>query len=46
MFVYIIYVDSTQCEADVHNDEDEEEHQDVDDHIRHTDDDRARLPPH
>ena len=44
--VYVVDVDGAEGEGDVDDDEDEEEDHDVEDHVRHADDDRTRLTPH
>ena len=46
VIVNLVDINNHQGEADVDNDEDEEEDQDINDHVRHGDDDGARLSPH
>ena len=44
--IHLVHVHSDQGEADVHNHKDEEEHQHVNDHVCHGDDDGSSLSPH
>ena len=46
VIINLVDVDNNEGEADVDNDKDEEEDQDINDHVRHGDDDRPRLSPH
>jgi hypothetical protein len=43
---HLVDVDSTEGEADVYDDEDEEEDENINDHVGHADDDGSCLPPH
>ena len=46
VIVNLVDLDNNEGETDVDNDKDEEEHQDINDHVRHGDDDRTSLSPH
>ena len=46
VIIHVIDVDCAKCKADVDNDKDEEEYQNINNHVGHGDDDWASLTPH
>ncbi len=46
ILIYLVDVDDAEGEADVYDDEDEKEDEDVNDHVGHADDDGSSLSPH
>ena len=46
VIIHVIDVDCTKGEADVNNDKDEEENQNIHNHVGHGDDEWTSLTPH